>query len=111
MKYTIADAIKSEIAARMAEVSHVAYSADVQGEWYAVDTDGDGVLDVLSHAQTTRQFNPWSDKSVAIPVEECFDHDGNDFGWGEDGNDEFESAASWALDCLLETIEADKDEE
>ena len=107
--YTIADAIKSEVAERMAEVSHVAYCPAAQGEWYAVDTDGDGVLDDVAHAQTTRQFNPWHDSAVAIPVEDCFDHDGNDFGWGEGINDQFEYAASWALDCMLDTVEEDKD--
>ena len=107
--YTIAAAIKSTLANRMAEVSHVAYCAGVQGEWYALDTDGDGVLDSVQHAQVKRQFDPWSDAAAAIPVEDCFDHDGNDFGWGEGINDQFEYAASWALDCMLDTVEEDKD--
>ena len=106
--YTIAATLTSTLANRMAEVSHVAYCPDAQGEWYAVDTDGDGVLDDVAHAQTTRQFNPWNDSAVAIPIEECFDHDGNDFGWGEGINDQFEYAASWARDNLLDTVVADE---
>ena len=110
MKYTIAAAIKTTLAARMAEVSHVAYCPAAQGEWYAVDTDGDGVLDDVAHAQVNRQFNPWHDAAVAIPVEDCFDHNGNDFSWGEDAwSDDFAMAAEWARDNLLDTIEEDKD--
>ena len=104
--YTIAAAIKITLANRMAEVSHVAYCPAAQGEWYAVDTDGDGVLDDVAHAQVNRQFNPWHDAAAAIPVEDCFDHKGNDFGWGDHRVDgEFESVASWALDCMLDTVE------
>ena len=106
--YTIAATLTSTLAKRMAEVSHVAYAPAAQGEWYAVDTDGDGVLDDVAHAQTTRQFNPWNDAAVAIPIEDCFDHDGNDFSWGEEDNDDFESAASWAHDNLLDTVVVDE---
>ena len=102
MKYTIADGIKSELAEKMALLMSAGYSADFQGTYYAVDTDDDGVLDAIFHAEATRQWNPWSDEAVAVPIDDCFDHD-NDYSW--DGADDFEVVVSFCFDGLLEEVE------
>lgn len=98
MNYTIADGIKSELAEKMALMQSAWASFEAQGSYFAVDTDGDGVLDQVFHAEETRQWNPWHDTAVAIPIEDCFDHDGLDY---EDCD------AEWAMDGMLETVEAE----
>ena len=102
MKYTIADGIKSELAEKMALMSSAGYSTDCQGTYFAVCIDGDGVLDQVFHAEETRQWNPWHDSAVAVPVEDCFDHD-NDYSW--DGADGADAAVDFCFSGLLEEVE------
>lgn len=109
--YTISPAIKDELATAFAATQHIAYVAEIRGDWYAVDTDGDGVLDAVMHAEHTRQWNPWSDNAVAIPAAECFDHDSADYAWGEEEEDDQDTTASWARDNMLDVVEYDPEVE
>lgn len=107
MKFTIADAITTELAEKFALTQHAGYDTRYQGDYYAVDTDGDGVLDAVYHAEDARQFNPWHDNAVAVPASECFDAD-NDYAWS---GDEGETAAEFAFFGLLETVVYDPEVE
>ena len=112
--YTIAEEIQSALATEMAAVSHEAYCADAQGHWYAVDEDGDGVLETLHCVEATRQFNPWPDSAVAIPIEDCFldEDDGYDLRWNcdcaecpEDGCNGAEAAAAFCMDAMRTAVQ------
>jgi hypothetical protein len=109
--YAIAAEIKTELAEKFAESQHIGYDTRYRGDYYAVDTDGDGLLDSVYHAEENRQWNPWSDSAVAVPASACFDHDGYDYAWGDDGNDDGELAASFALQGMLEQVEVADDGE
>jgi len=107
--YTIADELQSALATEMAAVSHEAYCADAQGHWYAVDEDGDGILETLHCVDATRQFNPWHDNVTAIRIEDCFlgNDDGYDLRWNcdcaecpEDGCNGAAAAADFCMDAL-----------
>lgn len=110
--YTIAEEIKQELAEKFAATQHLGYCFETQGDYFAVDTDGDGVLDTVYHAEENRPWNPWHDNAVAIPAEDCFNHNGNDFSWGEyeDPEVDEEQAIDWALENILSSVEVDEAE-
>lgn len=111
---TIAENIKEEVARRVVEQAAPGYDTQHMGEWYAVDTDGDNILDSVMHAEATRPWNPWHDNAIAIAVEDCIDSDGNDFdpsaADGVSDKDAFEAAVSFAMDCLLSEIAPEEED-
>jgi hypothetical protein len=107
--YAIAEAIKQEVAEAIVRQAAPGYDTRYHGEYYAVDTDGDGELDEVMHAEAQRQWNPWSDSATAIPVEQCVDSDGADFdpspADGVSDEDAFAAAVDLALWAILDRVE------
>ena len=57
----ISKTIKRELEEKAVIMSDPGYDSAYQGEYYAVDTDGDGKADAIMHKQATAPWNPWHD--------------------------------------------------
>jgi hypothetical protein len=73
MKLTIADSIKREVAEKAVIMSAPGYSTDWQGGYYAVDADGDKILDAVYHRQANASWDPWHDSAIAVDISSCID--------------------------------------
>ena len=103
--------IQQEVAEKMVDMSHPGYAREVQGIYYAVDTDGDAIFDVVMHADYNRQWNPWPDQAVAVPVDAFYIDSRADFDYtdgvdedttDEDEDDLYQQAVDFALGELLD---------
>lgn len=115
--YTIADGIKDELVEAFVVESYAGFHGMTAA--YAVDTDGDRVLDRVYIQDANAAWNLWHDNAVAIPVAECFD-DGNDYDWTDVDEDDAEKrnseaeyyATEFAMLNMLDVVEiSDEDGE
>lgn len=97
--FRVSPAIRREIAEAAVRQAHPGWPD--YGEYYAVDTDGDRVLDTVMYWEHRAPWNPWHDRAFAVGVVRLFD-EGIDL-WDEDMTDEdIEDAVSFAEGEVLE---------
>jgi len=75
----IKEIIRREIAERIVEQSGPGYDTDFMGEYYAVDTDGDGMFDAVMHKEEQAPWSPWSDDAVVVAVADFYIYSDCDF--------------------------------
>jgi hypothetical protein len=118
--YKISPSIRTEIAKCIVKQSEPDYHG--MGEYYAVDTDADAVLDTVAYKGNTAPWNPWHDNAVAVPVAMLYEDSVASFDptpdydlMEEDDNrnddefaqDAFDNAVLLAENELPETVEVE----
>lgn len=123
--YKIADDIRKEIATAIVKQSEPDYYTEYFGESYAVDTDGDNILDTVYFRQANAPWDPWHDNATAFSVDALFADSDRTFDptpdpdlQPDDLNDEeyaeivFAETVVFALEELPDTFEPlDEDEQ
>lgn len=69
--------IHNQIADLVVHQASPNYNYRANGEWFAVDTDGDGVFDTVMHRGGER--NPWHRYEIAIAIDAIFSGSSIDF--------------------------------
>lgn len=77
--YKIADDIRKEIATAIVKQSEPGYDTEYFGQAYAVDTDGDNMLDAVFFKEAQAPWDPWSDNAVAFSVADLYADSGSTF--------------------------------
>lgn len=122
MKYKISEDVRLEIAKAMVEESAPGYDPGYDGRHYAVDTDGDGMLDAVYIKSDNAPWAPWGSAvavQVAVLYEDSisiatFDPTPEDWEFEEEDLNEqeilvaaFEGAVQLALSELPEIVEVE----